>query len=280
MPSLFVPGNFQILCIWKNILLMDVYKSLSLCFSSLYSFFFSVWMIMWGTLLHRRIPSTFSFSLDFDQEGHFQDRHQNRLFHSSASLYVVLIVILIMIAMLVVHLWPLNLSNELLAWVVLWAANDSSLHLGVEFEAYNVREWDFQSTLSHFSCYSRATFHMRKSVSPIPFQVMVPKCRSSRIIMGESSTPSTDIHPRKMRLRSWTNPKLISMSRPLRIPIGKLGHLVDPMPIIIDSSDSKNNPPVINSLILKKIILHKWLHHCQRLKFLLILNPSQLQNLS
>lgn len=76
---------------------------------------------------------------------------------------------------------------------------------------------------------------------------MAPKRKSSRISRGESSTPPVDIYPRKMRLRSWTNVRPTRVTRPSHSPVVRPGHLIDPMLIIIDSSDFEDNFPVINS---------------------------------
>lgn len=57
--------------------------------------------------------------------------------------------------------------------------------------------------------------------------------------MGESSAPP-DIHPKGMRLRSWTNPRPTHATRPSRSPSIRPGNLRDPIPIVIDSSDSED----------------------------------------
>lgn len=76
---------------------------------------------------------------------------------------------------------------------------------------------------------------------------MAPKRKSSSITRGESSAPPTDIHPRRMRLRSWTNLRPTPTTRISNSSIVRPSCLRDPVPIIIDSSDSKDSPSIINS---------------------------------
>lgn len=114
-------------------------------------------------------------------------------------------------------------------------------HSLVEIHSPSVHECDGESSFTNFSLlHSQAYLILKKFCFFHSSQVMAPKQKSSNISRGESFA-SLDIHPRRMRLMSWTNPRPTRVTRPIRSPTTRPDYLRDPVPIVIGSSDLEDH---------------------------------------
>lgn len=124
-------------------------------------------------------------------------------------------------------------------------------HSQVEIHSSYVCECDCKSSFAHILLHSLACFDTKEFCFYYSFQVMAPKRKSSNIGRGESSAP-LDIHPRWMRLRSWTNLKPTRLKRPCHSPVTRLGYLHHLVPIVIDSSNSEDTVLILEPNLSSK----------------------------
>lgn len=178
-------------------------------------------------------------------------------------------------------------SSFTASWFIRWVTRLSGLRMTLP---WFIREL----SLSHLMCVNDTlnphspTFHaiceilfiLRIFLFFCSFQVMAPKKKSSRTNWGESSAPPVNFHPRKMRLRSWTNPRPTLITRPSRNPAVRPNHLIDHVPLSLTHLILRTAPQQLTQLILGITSLYQRPFHHQKLSLLWDLDPFKVQSLS